>query len=96
MKITFSLLLFYLVALNAVALDVRERSDLSLVQRQITAIELLADRASSSSVDTAGARYRFDYSKFAADLERMRQGIHKYLSCYIAPSHSPCLLEALR
>lgn len=75
-----SLLLFCLLSLSVTAQDVPERSDLGLVQRQITSIELLADRASSSSVDSAEARYRFDYSRFVADLERMRQGIHKYLS----------------
>lgn len=75
-----SLLLACLVSLGAAAQDVHERSDLGLAQRQITAIELLADRANSGSVDAAGARYRFDYSRFAADLGRMRQGIHKYLS----------------
>ena len=75
-----SLLLVCLLSLGVTAQDAPERSDLGLVQRQITSIELLADRASSSSVDTAGARYRFDYSKFAADLERVRQGIDKYLS----------------
>ncbi|MFT2158188.1 RAQPRD family integrative conjugative element protein [Pseudomonas putida] len=81
MKTTSSLLLLVcLLSLSVTAQDAPERSDLGLVQRQITAIELLADRASSSSVDAAGARYRFDYSRFAADLKRMRQGIHKYLS----------------
>ena len=53
---------------------------LDLVQRQLTAIGRLADRESSSSVGAAGARYRFDYPRFASDLERMRQGIHRYLS----------------
>lgn len=81
MKTTSSVLfLACLVSLGTVAQDAPERSDLGLVQRQITAIELLADRANSGSVDAAGARYRFDYSRFAADLGRMRQGIHNYLS----------------
>ena len=75
-----SLLLACLVSLGAAAQDVHERSDLGLARRQIISIELLADRASSSSVDAAGARYRFDYSRFAADLKRIRQGIHRYLS----------------
>lgn len=80
MKTTNSaLLLICLVSLSATAQDTFERSDLGLVQRQLTAIEQLADRA-RSSVDAAEARYRFDYSRFAADLERMRQGIHNYLS----------------
>lgn len=76
----YPLLLVYLISLPVVAADVRERSDLGLVQQQITAIELLVDRASSVSEDSAGARYRFDYPRFAADLERVRQGIQKYLS----------------
>ena len=81
MKTTyFSLLVVCLVSLSAAAQDGRERSDLGLVQRQITSIERLAVRASSGSVDVAGARYRFDYPRFAADLERVRQGIQEYLS----------------
>ena len=77
---TSALLLTCVMSLGAVAQDAPERSDLGLVQRQITAIELLGARASSGSVDAAGARYRFDYSRLAADLERVRQGIQKYLS----------------
>lgn len=50
------------------------------MQRQIAAIELLADRASIASVSTAGNRYSFDYPRFAADVKRVRQGIQKYLS----------------
>ncbi|MFJ4256408.1 RAQPRD family integrative conjugative element protein [Pseudomonas monteilii] len=77
---TSALLLTSVVSLGAVAQDAPEHSELGLMQRQIAAIQLLADRASSSSVDAAGARYRFDYPMFTADLERVRQGIHKYLS----------------
>jgi RAQPRD family integrative conjugative element protein len=75
-----SLLLVCLVSIGTAAQDSPERSDLGLAQRQLTSIELLVDRASGSSVDAAGARYRFDYSRFATDLKRMRQGIQKYLS----------------
>lgn len=81
MKTTSSVLfLACLVSLGVVAQDALERSDLGLVQRQITSIELLAERASTGSSSTAGTRYRFDYPRFAADLERVRQGIHRYLS----------------
>ena len=76
----FPSLLICLAALPAVAQESRERSDLGLVQRQFTAIEQLADRAESGSADAAGTRYRFDYPRFTADLERIREGIHKYLS----------------
>ncbi|MBH3371877.1 RAQPRD family integrative conjugative element protein [Pseudomonas putida] len=82
-----ALLLTCLVSLGSTAQDSPERSDLGLVQRQITAIEQLVDRANSVSVDAVGARYRFDYSRFAADLERVRQGIHTYLSpCRAQPA----------
>ncbi|WP_223527614.1 RAQPRD family integrative conjugative element protein [Pseudomonas sp. GL-R-19] len=76
----YPLLLACLVTLSAAAQDARERSDLGLVQRQVTAIEQLADRARSSSTNADGARYRFDYPRFTTDLERIRQGINKYLS----------------
>ena len=78
--LAYPLLLAYLVTLTAAAQDVRERSDLGLLQRQITVIEQLADRARSSQADAGGARYRFDYPRFVADLEHMRRGISKYLS----------------
>ncbi|MPT02529.1 MAG: hypothetical protein E2581_29270 [Pseudomonas sp.] len=81
MKTTCSVLFFaWMVSLGAVAQDAPERSDLALVQRQITSIELLAARASTASASTAEPRYRFDYPRFAADLQRVRQGIQKYLS----------------
>ncbi|QHB28867.1 hypothetical protein TCK1_3521 [Pseudomonas monteilii] len=76
----FPLLLICLATLPAVAQDSRERSDLGLVQRQFTAIEQLADRAESGSDDAAGMRYRFDYPRFSADLERVREGIQQYLT----------------
>ncbi|MDH4846010.1 hypothetical protein E8E78_16195 [Pseudomonas sp. BN505] len=74
------LLVICLVTHPIAAQEARERSDLSLVQQQITALEQLANRANSSTSDASGARYRFDYPMFTADLERVRQGIHKYLS----------------
>ncbi|WP_201162250.1 integrative conjugative element protein, RAQPRD family [Pseudomonas sp. S60] len=76
----YPLLVVCLVALTAAAQDVRERSDLRLMQRQIDAIELLADRAHSSATGTDRVRYRFDYPRLTADLERVRHGISNYLS----------------
>jgi len=75
----YPLLITCLVALTAAAQDVRERSDLGLMQRQIDAIELLADRAHSSTT-TDRVRYRFDYARLTEDLERVRHGISHYLS----------------
>ncbi|MFK0270512.1 integrative conjugative element protein, RAQPRD family [Pseudomonas asiatica] len=77
---SYPLLITCLVALTAAAQDVRERSDLGLMQRQIDALELLADRARNSTTDTDRVRYRFDYPKLTADLERVRHGISNYLS----------------
>ncbi|MBF8668196.1 RAQPRD family integrative conjugative element protein [Pseudomonas putida] len=76
----YSLLIVCLVALTAAAQDVRERSDLGLMLRQINAIELMADRARSSATGTDQVRYRFDYPRLTADLERVRRGINSYLS----------------
>ncbi|MFG0553418.1 RAQPRD family integrative conjugative element protein [Pseudomonas sp. yb_9] len=76
----FPLLVICLTTLPAVALESRKRSDLGLVQRQFIVIEQLTERAENSSDDAAGSRYRFDYPMLTADLERIRQGIHKYLS----------------
>lgn len=76
----YPLLIICLVAVTAAAQDVRERSDLGLMQRQIDAIALLADRARSSATGTDQVRYRFDYPRLTADLERVRHGISNYLS----------------
>lgn len=76
----YPLLIICLVDVTAAAQDVRERSDLGLMQRQIDAIELLADRAHSSATATDQVRYRFDYPRLTADLQRIRHGISNYLS----------------
>lgn len=78
--ISLPLLLACFVMLGAEAQDAPERSELDLMQRQITVIEQLAARARSSSTDGDEARYRFDYPRLTADLERVRRGIHHYLS----------------
>ena len=80
MRSPYALLIVCLVALTAVAQDGRERSDFGLMQRQIDALELLADRARTGATDTDRVRYRFDYPRLTADLERVRHGINKYLS----------------
>lgn len=74
------LLIVCFIAFAAAAQDVRERSDLGLMQRHIDTIELLADRARFSATSTDRVRYRFDYARLTADLERVRHGINNYLS----------------
>ncbi|WP_296258027.1 MULTISPECIES: RAQPRD family integrative conjugative element protein [unclassified Pseudomonas] len=69
-----------LVTLSAEAEETNEFSKLGLIQQQISVIEQLADGARSSSTNGDGARYRLDYSRLTADLDRVRHGIHQYLS----------------
>lgn len=78
--IAYPLLLACLIALGAAGEDTREQSYLGLLQRQIKSVEELAEHARTGSVDAEDARYRFDYARFAADLERVHEGIHNYLS----------------
>lgn len=76
----YLLLMTCLVSLTVAAQDGRERSDLGLMQRQLDAIERLADRARSTATDNDRVRYRFDFPRLTADLERVRHGISNYLS----------------
>ncbi|NWA91463.1 hypothetical protein HX807_22890 [Pseudomonas sp. D8002] len=76
----YPLLFSCIVMLPTSAAEAHEQLDLSLVQRQIMVIQQLAERAHSSATDADSARYRFDYLRFAADLKRVRQGVHNYLS----------------
>ncbi|HDS1705658.1 MULTISPECIES: RAQPRD family integrative conjugative element protein [Pseudomonas] len=76
----YTLLITCFFALTTAAQDALESSDLGLVQQQIGTLELLADRARSSAADSDNPRYRFDYPRLAADLERVRHGINNYLS----------------
>lgn len=76
----YSLLIACFFTLTTAAQDALESSDLGLVQQQISTLELLADRARSSAADSNNPRYRFDYPRLAADLERVRHGIDSYLS----------------
>lgn len=73
------LLFTSLVTLSVTAQDGHERSDLALMQRQIIVIEQVSKRVRSGQAVAEVARYRFDSAKFAADLERVRQGINRYL-----------------
>ena len=76
----YSLLIACFFTLTTAAQDALESSDLGLVQQQISTLELLADRARSSAADSDNPRFRFDYPRLTADLERVRDGINNYLS----------------
>lgn len=55
-----------------------ERQQLSLILRQLDALDRVAKSGASFTVDTAG-RYRFDYPRLTTDIELIRQGINEYL-----------------
>ncbi len=65
---------------SAWAGDGQERTELALIGRQCDFIQQLADRAQMTGGASDDARYRFDYLRFTHDLQRVRQGIHAYLS----------------
>jgi RAQPRD family integrative conjugative element protein len=56
---------------------VSESTNLELILRQLDAIDRIA-RASEALPVQDGARYFFDYPRFAAEIELMRQGIKAY------------------
>jgi RAQPRD family integrative conjugative element protein len=76
----YSLTLCCVIAVPVGAQDIQERSNLGLMQQQIQVFEQLADHARRSSINSVGARYRFDYLGFVGDLKRIQRGIHNYLT----------------
>ena len=56
-----------------------EKARLASLVRQLDALERAAEHsAESSGAETA--RYRFDYARLTADIERIRSGIEDYLT----------------
>jgi RAQPRD family integrative conjugative element protein len=64
----------------SLAVSAEERTELSLILKQLDTVDVLARRAEASSAAGADERYRFDYSRLARDIERIRQGVQGYLS----------------
>lgn len=62
------------------ATSAHEQEQLSLIQQQLDIIERLATQADTASTSEAVERYRFDYSQLIQDIQRIRQGVHWYLS----------------
>jgi RAQPRD family integrative conjugative element protein len=56
-----------------------ESTQLALLVRQLDSIDREAERAASLPGST-DARYHFDYTRFHADIARIRAGIEDYLS----------------
>ena len=53
---------------------------------------LCLDQASADDATAERARYHFDYGRLAADLERVRGGIHDYLTPSRAQPRDPAEL----
>nr|WP_232103963.1 RAQPRD family integrative conjugative element protein [Pseudomonas carnis] len=75
------------IALAAPASE--EHQLLTLVLRQLDAIDHLSSASTNAVIDTQ-ARYTFDYARLSADLDLIRQGISGYLTPSRAqPRHPP-------
>lgn len=57
-----------------------EQAQLALVLKQLNHIDALAKAAATSEPARPGERYRFDYRRLEADIQRIRQGVRGYLS----------------
>lgn len=64
----------------SLAVSADERTELSLILKQLDTIEFLAQRAEASSAAGADERYRFDYPRLTQDIQRVCQGVRGYLS----------------
>lgn len=74
---------------SSYAASAHEQDQLSLIQRQLDTIELLAARAKTASTAEPDERYRFDYPRLSQDIQRIRQGVQGYLSPSRAQPRDP-------
>ncbi|WAG81617.1 hypothetical protein LMK08_13470 [Metapseudomonas furukawaii] len=90
--LTLALLLGLYLSGNASADDATpEHARLAAALRQLDSIERLVAQQVAQPPD-ARARYHFDYSRLAADLERVRGGIRDYLTPSRAQPRDPAEL----
>lgn len=84
-----SALLACCIASSAVAFATGdEHQQLSLILRQLDSLSRLAASRDASVIDPS-ARYSFDYPRFSADIDLMRQGINEYLTPSRAQPRNP-------
>jgi RAQPRD family integrative conjugative element protein len=69
-----------------------ERAQLAIIVRQLDMLDRQTLQSASMARDKR-ARYHFDYSRFHADVQRIRAGIHDYLTPQRAQPHG--LVELL-
>ncbi len=65
-----------------------EQANLEVMIRQLNALEDTAHR-SAQGADEPGQRFYFDYSRLAADLQRIRQGLQDYMTPSRAQPRDP-------
>ncbi|PAU51968.1 raqprd family integrative conjugative element protein [Pseudomonas sp. PIC25] len=67
-----------------------ERAHLVAAVRQLDMLDRLAEHAASASPsEHSRSRYHFDYARLREDLERVRAGIHDYLTPQRAQPRDP-------
>ena len=76
----------------ALASSTDEQTRLALILQQLQRIDTLSHEA-AASVPASLERYTFDYSRFASDLERLREGIADYLHPSRAQPRDPVELN---
>ncbi|ENO80983.1 hypothetical protein B447_09863 [Thauera sp. 27] len=72
----------------AIADDALEREQLAALTRQLNLIDHLAEHAAGTAPQER-ARYHFDYTRLHQDIERIRAGIHDYLTPQRAQPRDP-------
>lgn len=75
-----SALALLVTAVPSLAATAYEQAQLALVLKQLGHIDALAKAAATSEPARRGERYRFDYQRLEADIQRIRQGVRGYLS----------------
>ncbi|MGR3964844.1 hypothetical protein FW800_10290 [Pseudomonas sp. 910_23] len=86
---TVALLACFTVPMTLAAPASDEHQLLTLILRQLDAIDRLSSASTNAVIDTQ-ARYTFDYARLSADLDLIRQGISGYLTPSRAqPRHPP-------
>ncbi len=69
-----------------------EREQLATLVRQLDMLDRLAEH-SASLPPQDGSRYHFDYTRLREDIERVRRGIHDYLTPKRAQPRDPVELS---
>lgn len=77
---------------QASAASASEHTNLAIMIRQLNTLEDTARRSAQVS-DEPGQRYFFDYSRLAADIERIRHGLENYLTPSRAQPRDPVELS---